>query len=133
MREEGLAHMDNVGRCESRRHCCWCLAASLNTGLDCMSARNQRPILRVARLPEILRQVYLLAGREMDEGTMDRFVARLNIAKFRKRLEVETDEPKRQTALCLLDKERAKLATAENAPQKKRRARQRAYAIRANA
>jgi hypothetical protein len=77
----------------------------------------------VARLPEILRQVYLLAGREMDEGTMDRFVARLNIEKFRKRLEVETDDAKRQTLLRLLDEELAKLATAENLPQKKRRQR----------
>jgi hypothetical protein len=84
---------------------------------------NQRTITGVARLPEILRQVYLLVGREMDEGTMDRFVARLNIEKFRKRLEVETDEAKRQTLLRLLDEELAKLAMAENPPQKKRRLR----------
>jgi hypothetical protein len=40
---------------------------------------------------------------------MDRFVARLNIEKFRKRLEVETDDAKRQTLLRLLDEELAKL------------------------
>jgi hypothetical protein len=58
---------------------------------------------------------------ETNERTMDRFVARLNIAKFRKRLEVKTDEAKRQTLLRLLDEELAKFAVAENAPKKKRR------------
>ncbi len=45
---------------------------------------------------------------------MDKLVARLNIEHFRKQLETETDEAKRQMLLRLLAEEEAKLAAALN-------------------
>ncbi len=41
---------------------------------------------------------------------MDKMVARLNIEHFRKQLDAEKDETKRQMLLRLLDEEQAKLA-----------------------
>jgi hypothetical protein len=41
---------------------------------------------------------------------MDRTVAHLNVERFRKMLEVEVDEAKRQTILRLLAEEEAKVA-----------------------
>ena len=45
-----------------------------------------------------------------------RWVARLNVEIFRKKLAEETDENRRQTLLCLLGEEEAKLETATGSP-----------------
>ena len=45
-----------------------------------------------------------------------RWVARLNVEIFRKKLAEETDENRRQTLLCLLGEEKAKLETATGFP-----------------
>lgn len=42
--------------------------------------------------------------------SMDKTIARLNIERFRKKLVEESDETRRQTLLCLLAEEEAKLA-----------------------
>jgi hypothetical protein len=50
---------------------------------------------------------------------MDRFVANLNIAHFRKQLAEETDETKRLMLVRLLAEEEAKLAGLPSASQHK--------------
>jgi hypothetical protein len=50
---------------------------------------------------------------------MDKFVARANIERFRRKLTAETDETKRQTRARLLAEEAAKLASLMDDPQKK--------------
>ncbi len=52
---------------------------------------------------------------------MDKFVARLNIEHYRRKLAAETDESQRQILLRLLAEEQAKLATLEKTPGKKKR------------
>ncbi len=51
---------------------------------------------------------------------MDRYVARLNIQHFRRKLETEQDEGKRQMLLRLLAEEEAKLAALDDGPKKKK-------------
>ena len=52
---------------------------------------------------------------------VDKLVAQLNIEHFRKQLATETDELKRQTILCLLAEEEAKLALLLDRPDKPNR------------
>jgi hypothetical protein len=52
---------------------------------------------------------------------MDKTIARLNIAHFRKRLAVETNETTRRTLLRLLAQEEAKLAGDTQAPSDERK------------
>lgn len=52
---------------------------------------------------------------------MDRTIAQLNIAYFRRKLATERDEAKRQTLLRLLAEEEAKLATLNERSEEKRR------------
>ncbi len=51
---------------------------------------------------------------------MDKFVARANIAQFRKLLAKETDEAKRETLARLLAEEEAKLASLIQEPTNRR-------------
>lgn len=51
---------------------------------------------------------------------MDKFITRLNIEHYRKKLAAEQDEPKRQALLRLLADEEAKLASLEDTPKSKR-------------
>jgi len=51
---------------------------------------------------------------------MDKFVARLNIAHYRKLLATEQDDTKRRELLRLLAGEEAKLATLGEQPTRKR-------------
>jgi len=51
---------------------------------------------------------------------MDKFVTRLNIEHYRKKLAAEQDELKRQTSQRLLAEEEAKLAALEGTPKRKR-------------
>jgi hypothetical protein len=51
---------------------------------------------------------------------MDKFVANLNIAHFRKQLAEETDETKRLMLARLLGEEEAKLVGLPTTPQRKR-------------
>ena len=46
--------------------------------------------------------------------TSDRYIARLNIERFRKLLGSEVDETKRQTILRLLTREEARLSALDN-------------------
>jgi len=46
--------------------------------------------------------------------TSDRYIARLNIERFRKLLASEADETKRQTILRLLTREEAQLSALDN-------------------
>ena len=50
---------------------------------------------------------------------MDRAVARLNIEHYRRLLETEADETKRQTIRRLLAEEEAKLAALDDPPEEK--------------
>ena len=52
---------------------------------------------------------------------MDRTVARLNVAHYRKLLATELDETKRRTLQRLLADEEAKLASLESGPPKKKK------------
>jgi hypothetical protein len=54
---------------------------------------------------------------------MDRSIARLNIEHFRRLLETETDQTKRQTIRRLLAEEEAKLASMQPENSKKEQAR----------
>ncbi len=51
---------------------------------------------------------------------MDKFVARLNIEHYRKKLATETDEAQRQKLQRLLAEEEAKLAALEGKPERHR-------------
>jgi hypothetical protein len=55
------------------------------------------------------------------EGPMDKFVARLNVEHYRKKLAVEADEAQRQKLLQLLAEEEAKLAAIEAREKARRR------------
>jgi len=52
---------------------------------------------------------------------MDKFVARLNVEHYRKKIATETDEAPRQKLLRLLAEEEAKLAAIEAREKEKRR------------
>jgi hypothetical protein len=52
---------------------------------------------------------------------MDKFVARLNVEHYRKKIATETDEARRQKLLRLLAEEEAKLAAIEAREKEKRR------------
>jgi hypothetical protein len=56
------------------------------------------------------------------EGGIERTVTRLNIEHYKKLLENETDEPKRQTLMRLLAEEEAKLRRLAEANVRKRQA-----------
>jgi hypothetical protein len=56
------------------------------------------------------------------DGGIERIVTRLNIEHYKKLLESETDEPKRQTLLRLLAEEEAKLRSLTEANAGKRQA-----------
>ena len=56
-----------------------------------------------------------MVTRHSEEATVDRTVADLNIAHFKKLLSTEVDPAKRQTLERLLAEEEAKLAHAEAA------------------
>jgi hypothetical protein len=52
---------------------------------------------------------------------MDKFVARLNVEHYRKKIAAETDEAQRQKLLQLLAEEEAKLAAIELREKERRR------------
>jgi hypothetical protein len=56
------------------------------------------------------------------EGGIERTVTRLNIEHYKKLLENETDEPKRQTLMRLLAEEEAKLRSLAEANARQRQA-----------
>jgi hypothetical protein len=56
------------------------------------------------------------------DGGIERTITRLNIEHYKKLLESETDEPKRQTLLRLLAEEEAKLHSLTEANAGKRQA-----------
>lgn len=56
------------------------------------------------------------------EGGIERIVSRLNIENYKKLLENETDETKRQTLMRLLAEEQAKLRGLAEATARKRQA-----------
>jgi hypothetical protein len=56
------------------------------------------------------------------EGGIERTITRLNIEHYKKLLENETDEPKRQTLLRLLAEEEAKLRSLAETNARKRQA-----------
>jgi hypothetical protein len=56
------------------------------------------------------------------EGGIERTVTRLNIEHYKKLLENETDEPKRQTLMRLLAEEEAKLRSLAETDARKRQA-----------
>jgi hypothetical protein len=56
------------------------------------------------------------------EGGIERTITRLNIEHYKKLLENETDEPKRQTLLRLLAEEEAKLRSFAESKARKRQA-----------
>lgn len=53
---------------------------------------------------------------------MDKFVARLNIEHYRKKLAAEVDETERHKVLRLLAEEEIKLAALEGDPSKQKKA-----------
>jgi hypothetical protein len=60
--------------------------------------------------PAVLRPTGVLVGRHSEEATVDKSVADLNIAHFKKLLSTEADPARRQTIARLLAQEEAKLA-----------------------
>jgi len=56
------------------------------------------------------------------DGGIERTVTRLNIEHYKKLLEAETDEPRRQTLLHLLAEEEAKLRSLTETTAGKRQA-----------